>query len=349
MDKAAVRGGKKKKARNGSPPPAPLAMKAGAGLSSLVSFSSDLEDSLLSAMTAPNRTKFITGVLRIAKSSANKFRVGFESKSGDSATLWNMLLECASLAKCAAARDIDEDDKEDAVRDAREMEVLKLARRNLTAKLHHDSFVAAVEASSQSLDDPADGLECMICYDSFSVENLVMCGGDATTHFFCKGCFRRYATETVSFGSHTNVPCADQKCTSFIPPALCKSCLSDWEILRMDDREEARNHRVCLAAKAVLSCKCGVVAVIDDVSNKLVTCPGAGCGLQYCVECANAWHSGLCPPPSETLKWLSKRTKACPNCRTPIEKNDGCDHMYCAPPGGCGHHFNWSQAVGGAP
>jgi hypothetical protein len=317
-------------------------MQAGAGL--YLSFAADIEISLLSAMKAPDRTKFITGVLRIPKSSANKFRLGFESKAGADATLWKMLLDCASQTRCVV-REIDEDDKEAVLRDDREMELLMLARRYLAAKLRHDSFVAAVEASSQSLEDPADGLECMICYDSFSVENIVMCGGDPNTHFFCKGCFRRYATETVNFGSHTNIPCVEQKCASFVLPAHCKGCLSDWEILRMNDREEARNKRVCLAAKAVLHCKCGVVAVIEEVGNKLVTCPGVACGLQYCVECASVWHSGPCPPPSETRKWLSKFTKLCPNCKTPIEKNAGCDHMFCAPPGGCGHRFNWGQAL----
>jgi len=33
--------------------------------------------------------------------------------------------------------------------------------------------------------------------------------------------------------------------------------------------------------------------------------------------------------------------KRCPQCATGIEKNDGCDHMTCRKPVGCGHEFCW--------
>ena len=48
-----------------------------------------------------------------------------------------------------------------------------------------------------------------------------------------------------------------------------------------------------------------------------------------------------CPPPAETLRWLGKQknVKPCPNCHEMIQKNGGCDHMTCRPPGGCGHEF----------
>merc|ERR1712151_463634 len=32
--------------------------------------------------------------------------------------------------------------------------------------------------------------------------------------------------------------------------------------------------------------------------------------------------------------------KCCPQCRAPIYKDGGCDHMECT----CGHEFNWSEA-----
>jgi ariadne-1 len=40
--------------------------------------------------------------------------------------------------------------------------------------------------------------------------------------------------------------------------------------------------------------------------------------------------------------WMSKsNVKCCPSCYKPIEKNMGCDHMYCIQ---CKKNFNWSQA-----
>merc|ERR1711879_1118705 len=39
--------------------------------------------------------------------------------------------------------------------------------------------------------------------------------------------------------------------------------------------------------------------------------------------------------------WIIGNTKPCPKCKNPIEKNGGCMHMTCRPPGGCGHEFCW--------
>ena len=50
-----------------------------------------------------------------------------------------------------------------------------------------------------------------------------------------------------------------------------------------------------------------------------------------------------CPPPSDTLKWLKKHAKPCPNCHNQIQKNGGCDHMTCQiSAGGCGYEFWFS-------
>lgn len=39
-----------------------------------------------------------------------------------------------------------------------------------------------------------------------------------------------------------------------------------------------------------------------------------------------------------TLNWLNKFTQDCPACKSPIEKNGGCNHMTCRT---CGGHFCW--------
>jgi ariadne-1 len=43
---------------------------------------------------------------------------------------------------------------------------------------------------------------------------------------------------------------------------------------------------------------------------------------------------------SENLNWIMANTKMCPqpNCRRPIEKNQGCNHMTCKV---CGFEFCW--------
>ena len=40
-------------------------------------------------------------------------------------------------------------------------------------------------------------------------------------------------------------------------------------------------------------------------------------------------------------KWIKDNTQQCPKCHRHIEKNGGCNHMTCRPPGGCSHEFCW--------
>jgi len=75
-------------------------------------------------------------------------------------------------------------------------------------------------------------------------------------------------------------------------------------------------------------------AIVPD--DDIFTCKE--CGHKACVPCDRPWHDG------ETCKMFKKRLeeenkqseeliekvcKACPKCKKPIEKNGGCDHMYC--------------------
>ncbi|KZT55752.1 hypothetical protein CALCODRAFT_484519 [Calocera cornea HHB12733] len=39
--------------------------------------------------------------------------------------------------------------------------------------------------------------------------------------------------------------------------------------------------------------------------------------------------------------WIGRRTRSCPGCGTHIERSEGCDHITCYPPAGCGYHFCW--------
>lgn len=74
-----------------------------------------------------------------------------------------------------------------------------------------------------------------------------------------------------------------------------------------------------------------------------------GCGTSFCLKCDNEPHEpATCDMYARWLgktkgmdldqMWLALNTKPCPECKTPIEKNDGCMHMTC---GKCGAQFCW--------
>ena len=156
------------------------------------------------------------------------------------------------------------------------------------------------------------------------------CSGEPEIHFFCKSCFHSYVTVTVESGPIGSVCCPLPDCKSLFSVYDTKSNLSLWDALMIDHRETNRDRRVALAAECVLHCECGAVAIItkEDIGNGRIQCPG--CHKRYCCKCGNDDHGDtLCPPPAETLQWLDKNSKECPNCKNRIEKNGGCDHMTC--------------------
>lgn len=64
------------------------------------------------------------------------------------------------------------------------------------------------------------------------------------------------------------------------------------------------------------------------------------CGNDMCFKCNSKWHEGL---PCQTMnfkEWEKNHLnyKSCPNCMTPIEKAEGCNHMEC---NSCHTHFCW--------
>ena len=224
-------------------------------------------------------------------------------------------------------------------------ELLDTLRQYFRAHVGRNRHKAKLESIETISDGSGDGLACSVCCDAFNPEDTVPCSGETELHFFCKSCFSSYATVTVQSGPIQSIACPVPECDSLFATADAKANLSAWDLLMIEHRETSRDRRVALAAKAVLHCECGAVAIIteEDIGNGRVTCPGEGCGKRYCCKCGNDDHgTEPCPPPAETVQWLDNHSKECPNCKNRIQKNGGCDHMTCMPPGGCGFEFWWT-------
>ena len=207
------------------------------------------------------------------------------------------------------------------------------------AQKEHKQMLEAIEPTTSP-----GSLTCCICSDDFDAGDTVACSGD-DIHFFCKSCLSSYCTLTLESGPIQSIKCAMPDCKALFATHDIKSILSEYDILKIEHREESRDRRVAMAAKAMLHCECGVVAIVteEDMGDGRIACPGSGCGRRFCAKCGNEDHGKeSCPPPAETVQWLDKHSKQCPNCSNRIEKNGGCDHMKCQPPGGCGHDFWWT-------
>jgi hypothetical protein len=372
--------GKYSKSAMSSPKEAkPTAMEKGKAMQRPQGF--DAIDMYYPRLKANDRTSILYNLVSNCTNSGktkkfvHDFRVKFE-KSNPKSTLWNMVKQLSEeitrlegeckmpssdkkkLKKSEddnngnqhkenkpVTRNIDDsnlDKKPTAAIGSLSGEVLDTLEKYFAAfhaQKEHKQMLEAIEPKTSP-----GSLTCCICSDDFDAGDTVACGGD-DIHFFCKSCLSSYCTLTLESGPIQSIKCAMPDCKALFATHDIKSILSEYDILKIEHREESRDRRVAMAAKAMLHCECGVVAIVteEDMGDGRIACPGSGCGRRFCAKCGNEDHGKeSCPPPAETVQWLDKHSKQCPNCSNRIEKNGGCDHMKCQPPGGCGYDFWWT-------
>jgi hypothetical protein len=262
----------------------------------------------------------------ITKTRLRKWRIGFQ-KAKPGATIWDMVKACQS-AGLVKKRKVEERKTDDSVHSVVQTHLSRLKKKRKFMK-QLDTLV------------PVDaGHDCSVCMDSFDLNHGIMC---LVGHFMCRKCFTRYINETIQVAPPTQIPCAEHDCDCLYYSADVRKNLSEWDYNQLERKETERNMKVAFGAgvEAVLYCSCGVVAVVEekDIGSGVVVCQ---CLKQYCLKCGNFSHPGsVCPPPKKTVVWLEKHSKQCPNCKEAIQKRSGCNHMTCAPPGGCGYQFCW--------
>ncbi|KAK9809736.1 hypothetical protein WJX73_001188 [Symbiochloris irregularis] len=188
---------------------------------------------------------------------------------------------------------------------------------------------------------------CSICFDSHKAGS--MCAA-ACGHLYCKNCWRSYAETAVNEGPS----CLDLRC----PTVGCGAAVTQGVLDEVLDKA----HRTKYDRYALRS-------MVED-SRRLTWCPSPDCqhaienltdsgavaidvvckcSHAFCFSCHEEAHRPVdCATvkrwliknsaESENLNWILAHTKQCPQCKRPIEKNQGCMHMTCSQ---CRHEFCW--------
>ncbi|KAG9279872.1 ankyrin repeat and IBR domain-containing protein 1-like isoform X1 [Astyanax mexicanus] len=220
---------------------------------------------------------------------------------------------------------------------------------------------------------PADeGLAlCEICMCAISVfeEPVDMpCG-----HEFCRSCWEGFLNVKIQEGEAHNIFCPAYDCFQLVPVEVIESVVSremDKRYLQFDIKAFVDNNpaiRWCPVARcerAVRLSRPGTAAT-DPLGFPLLSAPAVDCGKGhlFCWECLGEAHE---PCDCQTWKmwlqkvsemkpeelagvseayedaanclWLLTNSKPCANCKSPIQKNEGCNHMQCAK---CKYDFCW--------
>lgn len=192
---------------------------------------------------------------------------------------------------------------------------------------------------------------CGICYDEMEENNRyeMACG-----HKFCISCWRSYlACELKERFSTSAVPlhlvCPEQICNNRVLAdsiqTVAPDLLHQWEDLVL------RSYVGC--SKHLSWCPgpdCNSVAHASPIDcqqtdlKRPVQC--SQCSTCFCFSCGSDPHEPAnCDDFAEWNRifgssqyWVKKNAKPCPNCKAPIEKNQGCNHMRCSM---CRHDFCW--------
>ncbi|KAF8967707.1 hypothetical protein BDZ97DRAFT_1802901 [Flammula alnicola] len=220
-----------------------------------------------------------------------------------------------------------------------------------TAFVTEDGDTTAGTSTFTTLNIPpaSDSFECGICCELHDVTeklSLSDCG-----HVFCKECLTTFTKTKIQDGRY---PIFCPECLAERPRAN-KSQVTEDIIQQLDIPQEQLNRLAelqLLAHSITLQCpRCKETMNIDREQfgeEHVLVCPLPRCGHKWCKSClktlASSEEHHRCK--NGNIERLMKRKgwKYCPGCRTPVQKEAGCNHMTCGTPG-CNVHFCYKCGV----
>ncbi|KAF8603521.1 hypothetical protein BDV93DRAFT_523291 [Ceratobasidium sp. AG-I] len=200
--------------------------------------------------------------------------------------------------------------------------------------------------------DPASNPACCVCLD----DNVSFPSSTPTRRcshkpIVCTECLLGHVRSAIMSSGQTEVRCPAGNCSMVLAYDDVRSAANGDKALI--DRYDALLLRQALGADATFVwCKnpnCGSGQYHEDGNAApIITC--RRCKTKSCFEHDVVWHVDLTcseydanrrPVNTQTTDYLQRYTKVCPGCTRMVEKIDGCDHMVCVKPGGCGYEFCW--------
>ncbi|KXZ48729.1 hypothetical protein GPECTOR_25g313 [Gonium pectorale] len=219
----------------------------------------------------------------------------------------------------------------------------------------------------------SSSVRCPICFEEHLGSRCVRL--PECRHAFCGGCLATHLRTQLRDGAVDRLACPEPGCRRQLAPYVLQQMLGQEEYERW---ERLSLQRVLDRMGDVVYCPRCRQACLEDPDHS-VLCPS--CFYSFCALCEESWHPGRECVDSEArleaeqrrlaledkraarraaraavsasaaladriqqllnYKILNSTAKRCPNCGMGIEKNGGCNHMYCT---NCNMSFQWDQA-----
>lgn len=191
--------------------------------------------------------------------------------------------------------------------------------------------------------------ECIVCGTMKNLPKAAPTPACSHPSQVCAGCLRQTCLSSIRSGSYYT--------TGILCPSLnCRKSLDYHDIKKFATPEDFNKYDKLLlydllrADKRYVQClnpDCGAWQEHTGDTN-VVEC--YSCGTEQCFQHRMLWDEESTGSESDerpdltqdvSVEWVYANTKPCPQCTRVVIKEEGCDHLICNPPGGCGHQFCW--------
>jgi len=173
---------------------------------------------------------------------------------------------------------------------------------------------------------------------------------DGCNHRYCVDCLGQMIKTLINDGRVQEIKCPSPSCPSQIDYNQIKQIVRNEDLFAK--YEEYNLKRTLESIPDLRWCPrpgCGN-AMIGSSDVPMMICSNDSCRFTFCFKCKEEWHADVTCEQYQQWKmensesearyidWVRNNTKTCPKCKTPIEKNGGCNHMTCK---NCKHEFCW--------
>ncbi|XP_044747423.1 ankyrin repeat and IBR domain-containing protein 1-like [Coccinella septempunctata] len=235
---------------------------------------------------------------------------------------------------------------------------------------HAGSFDSSVSTSDTT--EEINEITCEICLST--ITNTEQPVKMSCKHCFCKICWESYLTTKIQDGDAHNILCPAYQCHILVPVEFIEKLVSPdmaRRYLQFDIKAFVESN------KSIKWCPipgCGRAVRLPEAEQMSrrsfsktipITSHAVDCGNShfFCWEClgeahapcgCSQWQDWMMKTKEvkpEELKascsgsedaanflWLVTNSKPCPNCKSPIQKNEGCNHIKCSK---CKFDFCW--------
>ncbi|XP_050293473.1 ankyrin repeat and IBR domain-containing protein 1-like [Anthonomus grandis grandis] len=243
-----------------------------------------------------------------------------------------------------------------------------------TVLVHAGSLDSSISNDTAS-EAPKQEVMCEICLNVIPSEwehPIKM----SCNHLFCKCCWQSYLTTKIQDGDAHHILCPAYQCHILVPVEFIEKLVSPEmarRYLQFDIKAFVESNKTikwcpipgCGRAVRLPEAEQTPGKTYPSRKPAPLTSHAVDCGNAhfFCWEClgdAHApcgcdqwqqWHKKISEVKPEELNsayigteeaanclWLVTNSKPCPNCKSPIQKNEGCNHMKCSK---CKFDFCW--------